>query len=122
MLVDIITNAVILIACLPVLVVALLFTLGFGPFIFVAAGHPRARTGSRLMIAAASVTAISTALYSGIYATIRHDRHTPTYGLVAWSSLAGFPADTTVFVPSETATPVSPRGPPNNHGISSATT
>ena len=120
--VDIITNMVILIACLPVLAMALLFTLGFGPFILVTAGHPRPKSGSRLMLAAASVTALSTALYAGIYAVTRPCTHTPTYELAAWASLTGFPATNVIYAPSYTATPVSPRGPPDNYVVSTVTT
>ena len=83
-LIDLTTGVVLLIACLPVLAIALLFTLGFGPFILAATGHPGHKSGKRLMLAAATVTALATALYAGIYATTRPNSHIPTYELATW--------------------------------------
>ena len=121
-LIDLTTGVVLLIACLPVLAIALLFTLGFGPFILAATGHPGHKSGKRLMLAAATVTALATALYAGIYATTRPNSHIPTYELATWVPQTGFPVITAVFVPSDAATPVSPRGPPNSLVVTTATT
>ena len=121
-LIDLTTKLAVLIACLPVLAIALLFPFGFGRFILSGGDQARARSGQRLMWAAAIVAALATALYAGIYDTTRHDTHTPTYELACWTSQTGFPAITATFVPSYATTPMSARGPPYQHVDSTATT
>ena len=85
-LLDLVTRVAVLIACLPVLVIALLFPLGFGRFILAGGGQTRARSGKRLMWAAAIVAALATALFATIFALTRLDKHLPTYELARHTS------------------------------------